>query len=183
MRDIKFGKMHTAFTGKIFTILHQEVTYQNGKKDVFEFGKRPASVFILAFNSKKELLLTREYRDKTNKPVWFLPAGQVDEGETARAAAQRELREETGYKAKNIKLLKKAPSRSTKLIWETNIFLATDLSPAPLPQDDGESIEVVFTPMKKAVQMAIDGTIADEYIACHILRLDYLLKQKKIILE
>lgn len=182
MKDIKFGKMHTAFTGKIFTILHQEVTYKNGKKDVFEFGKRPASVFILAFNSKKELLLTREYRDKTNKPVWFLPAGQVDEGETARAAAQRELREETGFKAKNLKLLKKAPSRSTKLIWETNIFLATDLSPSPLPQDDGESIEVVFTPMKKAVQMAIDGTITDEYIACHILRLNYLLKQKMIVL-
>lgn len=182
MKDIKFGKMHTAFTGKIFSIVHQEVTYKNGKKDFFEFAQRPASVTIIAFNNKKEILLTREYRGQSKTPVWFLPAGQVDKKELPKSAAQRELREETGYRAKKMKMWKHAPFGSTKMMWDIFIFIAHDLVPAPLAQDEGESIEVVFTPFKKAVQMAIDGTIQDEYIAYHILRLDYLMKHKKFVL-
>lgn len=176
MKHLKFGKFTTVYKGKIFNIKHQDVTLPSGQKTYFEFAEREASIHILALNEKNELLMTREYRYGYKQPVWFLPAGRMDKkNEPPRVAAQRELREETGYRAKKLKLLKKG-STSDTLLWDTYIFVAKDLVLDPLPQDPTEEITPVFVPLKKAVQMALDGTVKNEYLAYSILHFDYLLK-------
>lgn len=54
-------------------------------------------VAILQKASGPELLLQKQFRPPINKVVIEVPAGLVDEGETAEESAVRELREETGY--------------------------------------------------------------------------------------
>ena len=54
-------------------------------------------VAILEKPSGPELLLQKQFRPPINKVVIEVPAGLVDEGETAEESAVRELREETGY--------------------------------------------------------------------------------------
>ena len=54
-------------------------------------------VAILQKPSGPELLLQKQFRPPINKVVIEVPAGLVDEGETAEESAVRELREETGY--------------------------------------------------------------------------------------
>ena len=180
MKHLKFGKFTTVYKGKIFTIKHQDVTLPSGKKTYYEFAERESSINILALNEKNELLMTREYRYGYKQPVWFIPAGRLDnKNESPRAAAQRELREETGYRAKTLKFLKKN-SASDVLFWDIYLFAAKNLVIDPLPKDETEEIKNVFVPMKKAVQMALDGTVKNEYIAYSILHFDYLLKSKKI---
>lgn len=179
MKDVKLGKIRTQYKGKIFSIKERDVSLPDGKKTIFEYCERPPSVSTLALNKKGELLMVREYRYGSKKNMWFLPGGRMDKkGDTPRSAAQRELREETGYRARRLKLLhKKSPSNT--LFWDIYIYAAKDLVHDPLPQEIGEFTEPHFVPLKKAVNMALSGEIENEFISYNIIRFNYMLKSKQ----
>ncbi len=180
VKKIKFGSLQKKYQGKIFTIYQRPVVLPNGKKDTFEYCSRPASVLILALNTKQELLLIRERRAGNGKIEWFLPAGQVEKKELPRKAAQRELREEGGYAAKKWVQWKQAVD-SDKMIWPVYLFLATDLSLSPLPLDVGEEIlERRFVPIKQAEKMALEGEIENNFIAYAVVRLAYMVRHGRL---
>src|SRR5215472_9872712 len=62
--------------------------------------QHPGSTVVMPVDSKRRILLERQYRLPALSYLWELPAGRIDPGETALQAARRELREETGYRAK-----------------------------------------------------------------------------------
>ena len=86
-----------------------ELTYSNKeeKDKVYEMvsreedlsadtiGKRTAGVAIAGFKDDRVLLI-KEFRMGVNQWVWAFPAGLIDGNETAKQAAARELKEETG---------------------------------------------------------------------------------------
>ncbi len=173
---IKFGKTKTAYKGKIFSILHKNVSFPNGDKQIFEFCLRPDSVIILPFDKKGRLLLIYEFRHGYGRRVYFLPAGRVDKGESPAAAARRELREETGFSAKRIKKFRhKSPGNT--MLWNVSVFAAKNLFRAPLNGDEHFAIKVVPTPLRRAVKMAENGVIEDEFIAYNIIRFHSALKR------
>lgn len=175
-KDIHFGQMHTVFTGSIFAIKRQDVHFPDGQTLQYEYCERPPSVSMLAFNEKNELLMIKEYRHGYRKNVWFLPSGRMDrKGDTPKKAAIRELREEGGYRPKTIRFIhKKSPSNT--LLWDIYLYAAKDLVYDPLPHDPEESMTTIFVPWKKAVRMALDGTIENEFISYNIIRFDYMRK-------
>jgi ADP-ribose diphosphatase len=63
------------------------------------------SVAIIATTKTNEVLVTREYRHAANKVLLGCPGGLVDPGESFLKAAQRELLEETGCKASDLRIL------------------------------------------------------------------------------
>lgn len=176
MKYPQLGKIKTEYRGKIFTIKHQDVLFEDGSKTVYEYCERPASVSTLAFNEKGHLLLIKENRVGYKYDTWFLPGGRVDhKGDTPKKAAIREMREEAGYRPKTIKLVHTKSPAST-LIWDIYLFAARDLVFDPLQKDKGEIIETFFFPMKQALKMALDGTIDNEFISYNIIRFEYMLK-------
>jgi len=171
---VKYGKLKTVFTGKIFTVKQRPVE-TSGVQRTFEYCLRPNSVTILPFDAQGRLLLINEYRHGSRRNVWFLPAGRIDKGENSVKAARRELREEAGFDAETIKLLYvKSPSNT--LLWKINVFAAKDLRAAPLKGDEDAPIKVVPTSLSKAVKMALSGEIENEFIAYNIIRFDYMIK-------
>ncbi len=54
---------------------------------------------VVAEDEAGRVLLVQQWRHPVEKLLWSLPAGGMEEGETAEAAIRRELREETGYDA------------------------------------------------------------------------------------
>ena len=169
------GKPRIAYRGNIFTILKARAVYPSGTVKVFEFCRRSPSAAVLAFDRHGCLLLTREFRETVGVHQWRIPGGHA-EGRSPRAAAQRELREETGYRAKTLKLFMQSSSGHS-YDPNTYLFVAADLVHDPLPMDEGEEIRVVPTALARAEHMALTGIIINEFISLGIIRLTHAVRQ------
>lgn len=125
-----------------------------------------------------EVLMIRQYRRAIDEYLLELPAGTREWDEDWLACAQRELREETGYRADKIVLIGEfwpSPGLSSELM---RLCLATGLHPDPLPGDVDEEIEVQPMLLNELVDMAKNGQILDAKSIVGLLKVsDYLAKQ------
>ena len=118
----------------------------------------------------EQVLMLRQYRLALDETILELPAGTRGWEEDWLVCAQRELREETGYRAETWSPLGKfwpAPGITNELM---AIYLATDLTPAPLPGDVDEEIQVHPLPFDELVTMVTKGHIQDMKSVVGILR-------------
>ena len=159
MKHVKVGKWKTVFKGHTFTIKQAKAILPDGRVETYERAFRPPSVEILALDSKNRLLLNYEYRTHVKKYLWRLPAGRVEEGETPKHAARRELMEEAGFNAKKMKLFYKTkPAASYAYVHY--IYLATKLEPKKLNASEYEDITVVPVSLPKAYKMVQNEEIS-----------------------
>jgi len=103
------------YTGPLFRVTRDEVIEPSGVHVRRDIVRHTGSVVILAIEEngrEPRILLERQYRHAAQSYLWELPAGRIDEGEKALAAAKRELKEETGYIASRWKQMK-----SSKNTW------------------------------------------------------------------
>ncbi len=108
-----------------------------------------------------QILMLRQYRLSLDETILELPAGTKGWQEDWLDCAQRELREETGYRADTLQLLGEiwpAPGVSNELM---HIYLATGLQPDPLPGDADEEIELQPMALDELVNMAQNGRLRD----------------------
>ena len=125
-----------------------------------------------------EVLMLRQYRHALDQVILELPAGTRGWDEDWLACAQRELREETGHRAEKFTPLGQiwpAPGISDELM---QLYLAEELTPAPLPGDEDEMIELVPLPLAELVEMAWNGRLQDAKSIIGILRTAHHLAQK-----
>ena len=129
----------------------------------------PGSVLIVPMMGEQVLML-RQYRLSLDRWILELPAGTREESEDWLTCARRELREETGYRAESwhsLGQLWPAPGLTNEIM---AVYLATDLTEAPLQRDPDEEIEVRPYPMDELVAMAMDGRMQDAKSVVGILR-------------
>ena len=84
------------YDGRIVSLREDAVTLADGRsalREVVEHGKVAA---IVPIDADGNVILVRQYRLPAGEALLEIPAGGVDEGESSDAAAQRDLREETG---------------------------------------------------------------------------------------
>ncbi len=125
-----------------------------------------------------EVLMLRQYRRVLDESILELPAGTREGQEPWLTCAQRELREETGYRADHFQELGRcwpAPGLSNEVM---SIYLATGLHPDPLSQDSDEIIEVRPFLLQDLVEMALNGSLHDAKSVVGILRSAYFLQNK-----
>jgi ADP-ribose pyrophosphatase len=96
----KLVKSEVVWQGKVFGVKRDEVVEPNGIHATREVISHPGSVVILPVLPDGKIVMVRQYRHAARQYLWELVAGRMDEGETVKAGAARELREETGYRAK-----------------------------------------------------------------------------------
>jgi ADP-ribose pyrophosphatase len=119
------------------------------------------SAVMMAVDEKKRILLVRQYRLPAGKYLWELPAGKVDEGETALQAAKRELIEETGYRAKKWQKLTSFFASPGFVAERMTIYLATELTAGTATPMDDERIEARWYTKKELAEMIRTGKIED----------------------
>jgi 8-oxo-dGDP phosphatase len=124
----------------------------------------PGAVAVLALDDADRVLMIRQYRHPVERLLWEIPAGLRDaDGESPLQTAQRELFEETGYRAHEWRTLVdyfSSPGFSTERL---RIFLARDLEPAGgsghQRQHEEKFIVTEWVPLAEAVRLALDGKL------------------------
>ena len=132
----------------------------NGKIIEEEIVGHQNSVGIVAIRDDSVILIT-QYRRAANKVLLEIPAGKIENDETPREAAVREMAEEIGY-AGNLKPVSKlylAPGYSTELM---HVFIATNLREVTRgPLDDDENIRRRRIRLEVAIKKCLNGKITD----------------------
>jgi ADP-ribose pyrophosphatase len=119
------------------------------------------SAVMMPVDERGRVLLVRQYRLPARQYMWELPAGRVDKGETVLKAAKRELREETGYKAKQWTKLASFYVSPGFLAEKMTIFLAQDLVAGEAENMEDERIEIEWFQARKLDEMIASGKIQD----------------------
>ncbi len=153
--------MKTVFKGPVFRIESGIVREPGGVRARRDIIRHSGSVAILPVADDGRIILVRQYRCVFGVPLVELPAGRIDGGETARAAARRELREEIGMDARRFeRLLRIVPSPG--FLDETvTIYRASGLFPSPRAADEDERIECVRLSLATALRRVRTGAIED----------------------
>ncbi|KUG21616.1 adp-ribose pyrophosphatase [hydrocarbon metagenome] len=167
---MKKNKSTLAYQCKIFDVWEEEFALPNGKTIKQSWINHNPTVAIVAINDKNEILLIKQYRNAVKQNLLEIPAGSLDGKEESPAVcAQRELAEETGFKAKKlIKLFEGylLPGYCNEYMY---FFLAKDLIHAPLTPDDDEFIETMPVSCSKAKKLIKNGKIIDAKTVLGIL--------------
>jgi ADP-ribose pyrophosphatase len=137
-----------------------KLRYASGREVTHDVVEHHGGVTLLPIDSQRNVLFVRQYRYAIGRALLELPAGTLEEGEDPEVCAQRELQEETGYKAGKIERLGgfySAPGYCTEYL---PTFLCTDLSESKLEGDE-EQIDVVRVPFDDALRMGTAGELED----------------------
>jgi ADP-ribose pyrophosphatase len=152
---VKVLKSKMVFQGKVFGVRRDEVVEPGGLRATREVIAHPGSVVVLPVFEDGKILMIRQYRYATRQYLWELVAGRIDAGESVKAAAARELKEETGYTAK----------RMTEFL---DVF--------PTPGFLEERMHILLAEGLKAGEAEPE---ADEKIISHAYRVDELKRMMK----
>jgi ADP-ribose pyrophosphatase len=157
----KINNRTTVYHGKVFELIRENVTLENGTTTDVEFIEHPGATAVIPFLDDNRIVLLKQYRHALKKYIWEIPAGTLNPQEEIISCAKRELIEETGYSAgqwHKLGEITPVPGYSNERI---HIFLATELQPADQNLDEDEVIQVQAVDFLKAIEMIGDGEIQD----------------------
>ncbi len=149
------------FDGKLLKVHRDRVRLPDGHESLREWIAHPGAVTVIAVLDNDRLLFERQYRYPLRRVFLELPAGKIDPGEHVLDTARRELREETGYKARtwlHVATTHPCIGYSDERI---EIFLARGLSYVGEALDHGEILEVAELSLADALLAVRDGEITD----------------------
>ncbi|PPT93048.1 ADP compounds hydrolase NudE [Xanthomonas theicola] len=122
-----------------------DLEFSNGERRVFHRLKAPGhgAVVVVPMLDAQTVLLVREYAAGVHRYELGLVKGRIDADETPLQAADRELKEEAGYGARQLRVLRAMTLAPTYMSHQSWLVLAQDLYPEKLAGDEPEELEVV----------------------------------------
>ncbi len=129
------------------------------------------AVAILALDEAHNLTLVGQHRYTLDEYAWELPMGGAPEDEDMLAAAQRELREETGISASSWREVMRLHTSNCITDELGVVYLARGLSHGEPQLEPTEDLSVRTLPLDDALAWVLEGRITDAISAAGILRL------------
>lgn len=167
----------TVYKGRAFDVRRDFVRLPNGQQKQRDVVVHDPSVVIIPLDENRQILFVKQYRHPIGDSLLELPAGVMETGETPLVTAQREIREETGMGAEDMKKIGEfylAPGYSTEFMY---VYLARGLYPAALPMDEDEDIRVEKVSSEHLVDQSKAAQFRDaKTLAALLLARPYLLK-------
>ncbi len=148
------------FKGKILTLRHDDALLPDGKPCKREFVEHGGGACVLYVKEGKALFV-RQYRYPYGESVYEIPAGKLDKGEPPEKTAIRELEEEAGLRAGELKLLfvmYPSPGYTNEKIY---IYQALSAEEVTAHLDEGEYLDVEYIPLERVREMLNNGELHD----------------------
>jgi len=166
---------------QLFQIEQIDLEFSNGQRRTYERMKSSGlgAVIIVPMLDDDTVLLVREYAVGLHQYEIGLPKGRLEAGESVLEGAQRELKEEIGYGARDLRELTRLSLAPGYMTHVTRVVLAQDLYPEKLQGDEPEELEVVPWPIHDLLPITgrDDCTEGRSIAALYIAR-DYLAAEK-----
>jgi rSAM/selenodomain-associated transferase 1 len=151
------------------TVLEDRLSAGSGRSTSYMYLAVPRAVFVVPVTERGEIVLVRQYRHPVRDWTLEVPAGSVEDGELPLEAAERELLEEVGGRAREWQHLTTFYSSSAHLSLRSDAFLAVGVVlETPRPGDD-EDLVLVRLPVADALDRARAGDFVEGQTALALL--------------
>jgi ADP-ribose pyrophosphatase len=145
------------------TLVEDEVELPSGDKVTYLKYKGGGGAATIIARKGNKILLQKEYSYPPNKMLLQFPGGSVDTNKDLREEANRELAEESGYRAKNLNLIGKFLMNNRRSDVYMYVFFAEKLEESSLEDDLEEDIENVWFTEKEIDGLIKSGEFENSY--------------------
>lgn len=149
------------YKGNIIAVEMATVELPDGREATRDIVLHPGAAVIIPVDKSGNIYMVRQYRKPIERTTLELPAGKLDQGEAPELCAKRELREETGLSASDIRHLisiHTTPGFCNEVI---HVYLATGLYEGESNADDDEFISTEKVPAGRLIEMVLNHEITD----------------------
>jgi ADP-ribose pyrophosphatase len=149
------------YQGKILEMRVDRVSLPSGVTSTREFVRHPGAVSILPFLDDKNVILVRQFRYPVGESLLEIPAGRLEPGEDPEETARREMIEEIGYIAGDLKLVSTfftTPGYTSEVMY---LFFAYNLKKTDAKPEIDEILEIESLDMEMALEQIDRGIIKD----------------------
>ena len=169
-------------TSRLFRVEEQQLKFSNGAERTYERlvgrGAGYGAVMIVALTDDGKALLVEEYCGGTERYELSLPKGLIEPGEEVLAAANRELREEAGFAARQLEHLGELSLSPGYMSQRIQVVMARDLYPAPLPGDEPEPLGVESVALSDLLQLMAEPRFSEGRALAALYLVRDLLSQR-----
>lgn len=167
----------TVYRGRVFDVHLDRVRFPDGSVGELEVLRHPGAAAVLPVfraaegpgNAGPRVVLLRQYRYAAGGEIWEVPAGKLEAGESPRVCARRELEEEAGLRARELRALTAIYTTPGFTDERIHLFLATGLERSETSHESSEFIETRELPIERAIAMLRSGEIEDAKTVCALL--------------
>lgn len=156
-----FVSGQSVYDGGLLKVYRDQIELPDGQTSCREYVKHPGAVMVMALLDDGRVVVERQYRYPMGRVMLEFVAGKLDPAEEPFVCAQRELKEETGYRASQwayLGAIHPLIAYSTEVI---HIFLAKGLQAGPPQRDVGEHMDVGAIHPSGLVQAVLSGQVTD----------------------
>ncbi|NMX90220.1 MULTISPECIES: ADP compounds hydrolase NudE [unclassified Pseudomonas] len=152
-------------SSRLFRVEEVQLRFSNGVERTYERlvgrGAGYGAVMIVAMIDADHALLVEEYCGGTDEYELSLPKGLIEPGEDVLAAADRELKEEAGYGARQLEHLTELSLSPGYMSQKIQVVLATDLYEERLEGDEPEPMRVDRVNLRELAQLAQNAQFSE----------------------
>jgi ADP-ribose pyrophosphatase len=150
-----------AYSGQFLRVFEDTVRCPDGHVAPREYLRHPGAVMVVPVLDDGRLVLERQFRYPLGRSIVEFPAGKVDPGEDILGCARRELREETGYTAREWTYLGGFHNAVGYCDERIEVYLARGLAFDATVDNDGEVLEVFTATLDELLGWIDAGTVTD----------------------